>query len=334
MKRGWGRWVTVIKTVLAAAIVVGVARQFVRILGDAAWQQTAGLPRWELLPLVGLLYLAAHTCWGSFWVRLLREQGVKVSWYAGLRCYFVSQFGKYVPGKAWVILLRVGMLRQGGAPAVAVAMTATYETLASMGAGALVAVLCLPFVGVLPAEVAGRWGWFLLVAALPVGLALLHRTLHGWLRQRGNAVSAAAPSWFLLLQGTLHGVLGWLLLGLSLGLLLEAMEPGGAWTGSRALAILGVVALAYVAGFVVLVTPGGLGVREWVLLHTLPPVLAGSDASPAVLAALAALYLRLIWTVAEVLCAALLYLRPAAPPAMIPENLPRHAPQPYASNIR
>lgn len=324
----------VIKTVLAVAIVVGVSRQFIRILGNEAWQQSGGIQRWELLPLVGLLYLAGHTSWGSFWVRLLREQGVKLSWYAGLRCYFVSQFGKYVPGKAWVIVLRVGMLRPGGAPAVTVAMSATYETLASMGAGALVAVLCLPFIGVLPVEVSGRWGWFLLLAALPAGLALLHRILHGWLRQGRNAPSAAAPSWFLLSQGTIHGVMGWLLLGVSLGLLLEAMSPQGDWTAARGVAVLGTVALAYVAGFVVLVTPGGLGVREWVLLQTLPSALSGMETSPAVLAALAALYLRLIWTVAEVTCAALLYLlRPASPPAMISENLPPQAPQSYASNI-
>jgi uncharacterized membrane protein YbhN (UPF0104 family) len=322
---------TVIKTVLALAIVLGVGRQFVRILGDESWQWTGGIQRWELIPLVGLLYLAAHSSWGSFWVRLLREQGVKVSWYAGLRCYFVSQFGKYVPGKAWVIVLRVGMLSERWqAPAMTVAMTATYETLASMGAGALVAVLCLPFLGVLPPEVLERWGWFVLVAALPAGLALVHRMIYAGLRQRGKTNAAVAPSWFLLLQGTLHGVIGWLLLGVSLGLLLEAMQPGLEWTGSRAVALLGTVALAYVAGFVVLVTPGGLGVREWVLLHTLPPLLlAGGDTAPTIVAALAALWLRLVWTIAEVICAGLLYLRPALPPHMIPLNLPRQSSQPY-----
>jgi len=331
MKQGWTRWGVVIKSGLALAIVLGVGRQFARILGDDSWQGTGGIQRWEIIPLVGLLYLAAHGSWGSFWVRLLREQGVPVSWYAGLRCYFVSQFGKYVPGKAWVIVLRVGMLSQRWqAPALTVAMTATYETLASMGAGALVVVLCVPFMGVLPPNLFEHWGWFALVASLPVGLALVHRLICGWLRERGKG-AVAAPSWWLLFQGTVHGVIGWLLLGVSLGLLLEAMNPGWEWTGSRAAALVGTVALAYVAGFVVLVTPGGLGVREWVLLHTLPPLLlSGGDTVPMILAALAALWLRLIWTVAEVLCAGVLYLRPALPPPMIPLNLPRpSSSQPY-----
>ncbi len=84
-------------------------------------------------------------------------KGVQVSWYAGLRAYFVSQLGKYVPGKAWVILMRVGMLRHDAhAHPIPVAVTATYETLCSMAAGALLGVLLLPQLGVLPVEVSGK----------------------------------------------------------------------------------------------------------------------------------------------------------------------------------
>ena len=53
------------------------------------------------------------------------------------------------------------------------------------------------------------------------------------------------------------------------------------------------VALATVAGFVVAVLPGGLGVREGVLMSALAPAL-GSDR-----AVVAALVLRLVWVVAE-----------------------------------
>ncbi len=60
------------------------------------------------------------------------------------------------------------------------------------------------------------------------------------------------------------------------------------------------VALATVAGFVVAVLPGGLGVREGVLMYVLGPTL-GDD-----LAVVAALALRLVWVAAEVLAAAVL----------------------------
>ena len=68
------------------------------------------------------------------------------------------------------------------------------------------------------------------------------------------------------------------------------------------------VALATVAGFVVAVLPGGLGVREGVLMSALAPAL-GSDR-----AVVAALTLRLVWVAAELAAAVVLvplFRRPA-----------------------
>lgn len=331
----WRRWWAVLKVLLALAIVAGVGRQFARILGDGTWQEALEIRRWELVVAAGLLYLSAHASWGSFWVRLLREQGIAVGWYAGLRCYYVSQFGKYVPGKAWVIVLRVGMLRQQlRAPAAVVAVTATYETFASMSAGALTAVLCLPMLGVLPVELAERWGWFVAVAALPLGLGMAHRVMHRWLqrRVRSGATELKVPSWQLLAQGVVHGLVGWLLLGVSLGLMVQALLGKSAAADTRQFAaLLGALALAYVAGFVVLAAPGGLGVREWVLLQTLPPLLPEAQLPAETLAAAVALWLRLVWTAAEVLAAGLLYLRPPTTITISVKHPPDRTPGAYVS---
>src|SRR5690242_11443654 len=94
-----------VKSLLALAILVGVARYFSRVLSDDALARLPFTVRIELLVPAGLLYLLAHCCWGSFWVRLLWEQRIPVTLYTGLRSYFVSQMGKYVPGKAWVIAM-------------------------------------------------------------------------------------------------------------------------------------------------------------------------------------------------------------------------------------
>jgi hypothetical protein len=65
------------------------------------------------------------------------------------------------------------------------------------------------------------------------------------------------------------------------------------------------VALATVAGFAVAVFPGGLVVREGVLMAALAPAL-GAD-----MAVVAALALRLAWVAGEILAAA--SLAPARP---------------------
>ena len=74
-------------------------------------------------------------------------------------------------------------------------------------------------------------------------------------------------------------------------------------------AVIASVALATVAGFAVPVSPGGLGVREWVLWTSLGSLI---DQNLAVMAALA---LRLVWVVGELLAGALLFSWRMSPPA-------------------
>lgn len=305
-------WIA-IRSVLAVAILIGVARYFVRILTDPELERHPFSLRIELLIPAGFLYLIAHCFWGSFWVRLLHGQQIPVSWYAGLRCYFVSQFGKYMPGKAWVILMRVGMLRHHAhAHPIPVAVTATYETLSSMAAGAILAAVLLPYLGVLPVEISGQTAALIAVGALPIGLGVLNKLAARIARKRRgpDARPLPAPSIRLLAQGLLHGVSGWCLLGLSLAFVIRAIEPGVAPLAQTYAADLGAIATSYVAGFVVLVAPGGLGVREWVLQVTLAPQFAETLGAPAAarLAVVIALVLRLTWTAAEVALALTLYL--------------------------
>jgi uncharacterized membrane protein YbhN (UPF0104 family) len=312
-------WLAV-KSALAVAIVAGVCVQFGTILRNPELAHHPFAFRVEYLLPAALLYLAAHTCWAAFWVRLLRSQGVPVAALVGLRAYFVSQFGKYVPGKVWVIGIRVAML---GAPGtkLAVGVTATYETLASMAAGALLGVLLLPNLGVLPSVVSGNVVLLAGVAALPIVLGLLNRlAVRVAAKGRGpDAPPLPSPPIRLLGQGLLHGACGWCLLGLSLGLVVRAVAPHPPpWDVPTYLGDLAAVALSYVVGFVVLVAPGGIGAREFVLQHALTRRFSGPLDEPvaAGLAVVIALVLRLVWTVAEIIMALVLWwcVKPKSPP--------------------
>ena len=89
--------------------------------------------------------------------------------------------------------------------------------------------------------------------------------------------------------------------------MIRALSPAGlVWTTWPT--VVASVALATVAGFVVPVSPGGLGVREWVLWTSLGSVIDKD------LAVLASLGLRLTWVLGEVLAgAALIAFQPPAP---------------------
>jgi uncharacterized membrane protein YbhN (UPF0104 family) len=304
------RLLLAVETALAIAVVVFVARYFADILRKSEFERISFTLRFELLVPAGVLYLLAHCCWGSFWVRLLRGQGIHVSWYAGMRAYFVSQFGKYVPGKVWVILMRVGMIRHYGGHPLPVAVTATYETLSSMGAGAFLGFLMLPYLGVLPPEFSGTIIVFIAIAALPVGLGVLNKfAARVVAKKRGpDARPLPAPSIMLLAQGLLHGICGHCLLGVSLGLTVRAVLPDNVTLADSYRAYLGAVAISYVAGFVFLFAPGGIGIREIALQLLLTPQLVaglGDNAGP--LAVIVSLILRFVWTAAEVALALPLY---------------------------
>ena len=308
--------VLLIKTVIAAIVIVAVAWHFQRLLRHPdVWQSLQHANLLWLLP-AGLLYIVAHLIWGTFWVQLLWHEGARVTWLQGLRAYFVSQFGKYVPGKAWVLLLRVGLLRSAHLSPKTVAITATYETLTSMAAGALIGVGLLPWVG---QHIGVDWHSprglaFVGIGVSPFLLGLLTR----YFKQLPN------PPLRLLIRGLVQNSLGWLCLGLSLWLTLHGLladSPEFRWNAY--LEDLAAVALSYVAGFVVLVSPGGLGAREWVLQQILTPQLQEHLGSAgAGLAAIACLVLRLVWTIFEVIVALGWLTWAPRPETTIPPNVP------------
>src|SRR5882724_4326865 len=139
MRRAWW-W---LKLLVGAAIVAGVGWRFARLLRQPElWEQPWRLdPVWLAVSVVA--YLAGLGCWGAFWLRLLHRLDLYPPPGVVYRAYYISHLGKYVPGKAWAILLRATMV-PGVRPGIA-AISATYETLTTMAAGALLAVCLLPW---------------------------------------------------------------------------------------------------------------------------------------------------------------------------------------------
>ncbi len=329
------RWkrlaITATKTVVALVVLWAVGRHVIH-----TWNQLRDEKRslhfevgWLLAS--GVLYLAGLSAFGRFYERILRSSAAPVGLARALRAYLVSHLGKYVPGKAMVVVLRVGMTVSSGGRASTAAIATFYETLVMMAAGGLIAALGFAL------AVGSRAGRFTVriwdavelpvyqvaaAAGLVLGFAFLLLVVprvFSWLagfvsRPIPDVGTEALPriTGPLLGQGLLWSFGGWFLLGISQLAAVRAFDKAGA-ASLVALGLVPVViasvALATVAGFVVAVLPGGLGVREGVLMFALEPALGSENA------VVAALILRLVWVIAELAAAALLLPWFRRPPA-------------------
>jgi glycosyltransferase 2 family protein len=332
------RWkrttIAAVKAAVAVVVLWAVGRHFLRTWNDLAEHRLT--LQFEPIWLVasGLLYLAGLSAFGVFYELILRASATPVRLGPALRAYLVSHLGKYVPGKAMVVVMRSGMVVPFGARASTAAIATFYETLVMMAAGGLVAAA-----GFAMASGSGRvavtvprWGPIELplyrlsaISGLGLGLAFVVVVAPPVFRRLAGLISLPIPgvgtdalprlSGGLLERGLLWSALGWFLLGLSLLAVVRAMGPAG---GGEILALgkvpvmIGAVALATISGFVVAVVPGGLGVREGVLMSLLAPAL-GRDR-----AVVAAVLLRLVWVVAELAAAAVL-VPMFRPPRVAPE---------------
>src|SRR5215471_17031560 len=132
------------KYALPVLVAVFVGWYFYKKLDQPGLWNGPLVPEVRWLLAAGVLYLVAYTVWGLYYVILLNNQGAHAPTGTGLRAYFVSQMGKYVPGKILVIVIRVGMLRGIGITRTAIGIAAMYESLVWVGAGALVGIILLP----------------------------------------------------------------------------------------------------------------------------------------------------------------------------------------------
>lgn len=300
-----------VQVLLALAILAAVAWHFTRILKQPElWSKNLRL-HWGWLLLSALLYTIGLVFWGGFWWRLVRLYGDSLSGIGAARAYAASHLGKYVPGKAVAVIVRVALARSDGARAGISVLTAVYETLTTMAAGALIAAGLVPFLRTNDANLGWKALGLLAIAGVPILPGIFN-----WLAKRAAqpfmpADAAPLPPIRIrtLLTGIVQTGFGWLFLGASLFALMQALPATDFPLTARSLLVcIAYMAMSYVAGFLAIFTPGGLGVREAVLQQLLMAELAShAEDEAAALAVLAVLLLRLVWLVCEIVLVAITF---------------------------
>ncbi len=336
MRRRFRRWWPILKPFLGLAIILLIGRQFLKDLSRPGLQQQPLQLPW--LVVSGVLYLAGMGCSALYWRRLLAHLGSPAPLATSFQAYFLGQLGKYLPGKAWALALRAGLIHGAGVRLALAVLTTFYEVITTMAGGVILAGLLFAFLGTGASSPDAGFGrlwdvlWqqpqdatlgrgealllaaaLLAVTALPLQPVIFNRLARRLLLPFHQAAAPIPHVRFVyFLEGLAWTSVGWLLLGASLAAALVATTGRmDFWEPAPLGRLTAALGLSYVAGFVVVVTPGGLGVREFFLTLFLTPLLSGplsEDLGEArKTAVLVVLILRLTWTAAEALLAAPLY---------------------------
>lgn len=273
-----------------------------RLLRDSLEDFTAAdlRPDIALAGLAGVVYIAALLPMAWFWRRTLLALDQPSDWDPVLRAYYLGHLGKYVPGKALVVVLRTGALRSAGGQTASIAASVFAETLTMMAVGGVLASLLLALGA---SERQQPW-----LMPLALGLALLAAgptlpPVMRWVISRLQAKDQLAKpadnpagrlTWGLLAMGWLAALVTWVGLAGSLWLTIRGLDAGFPLTVEIAIHCLLAVSLPVVAGFLSLL-PGGLVVRDGLMLALLTQM-PGVDERTALATTI---LVRLIWLVAE-----------------------------------
>jgi glycosyltransferase 2 family protein len=285
-------WVRGAQAAVGLAIVGFAIRALAR-----SWDQLRSQPlEWQ--PRPGWLVLSLMLVWLMYvllifgWRSVLKGWGQRLDGWSAARIWILSGLGKYVPGKVWAIAGMALLSQRAGVAAWAATGAAVVMQVLAIGTGAAVAGLAGAHI-LESAQQGARTGLLLLVASAIISVALLlwPPFLRRMLRLAApQAVGAPQLAGKGLLVGIATNIVAWLGYGLALWLLARGLLPTSGLGLRLAIAVF---TASYLAGFLALFAPGGIGVREGLFILMLQGPLGVGAATSLAIAS------RLLLTIAE-----------------------------------
>jgi hypothetical protein len=288
MRKHWKSWAQAVVLLVAAGFLAALVASQWSALQAYDWQLAPG---WAILALVGLELTWLFEL--DTWRMILAGLGGPLRYRRAAPIWFLSNIVRYIPGNVWQFLGMAELAHEAGVPRL---MTLTSIVLHQIISTAVGVVLAACYFALFDA---GDWLRTLrpLLLIVPFGLLLLQpRILEGalnWLlRKVKRPPIRVLLTWrqIWLLIG--RYVIVWVMMGLSFAALVRALTPID-WAAVPYL--VATWAAAYVIGYLTLLTPAGLGVREGALALLLFAIM------PQGVAAVIAIVARLWMVAGEVL---------------------------------
>jgi uncharacterized membrane protein YbhN (UPF0104 family) len=279
----------VVAAILFFAVLIFFGIRVARDWGAISGSWSSLHPNWSYVLLSGAIVLTSYVVLIETWRRTVAAWGSSIAWPTAARIWFVSNLGKYLPGKVWQIGAMGVLAQQAGVSPVAAVGSSLVVNLVNLLAGALVVLVFgargLAGPGLVPLTVLALIGAIATPWLIPWMLEVAREVTGRDLPDAHVPPSAI----FLALVGCM---LSWALYGAAFQLL--AVGLFGASSGTTP-SYIAAFTLSYLIGYLALFAPGGLGVRETVLAGLL--VAAGLDVDPN--ATILVLFSRLWMTLLE-----------------------------------
>lgn len=243
--------------VFAAAIVWYAFRALSGQWDEAAARLASLDVGWALVAIATIIVLLTYVLLIDTWRRTLAAWSAALPFGAAARIWFVSNLGKYIPGKIWSIAAMGVMARENAVSPVAAAGSSILIQLVTIASGIGVVLVTgaraieQPVLAVVVASVV-----LASIAATPVILPAVVRWAAGMV---GREVVVPSLPARIVWEAFFRATLSWVAYGIAFQLFVRAVlgEAAGAVTSYIA-----VYAASYIIGFLALFAPGGAVVRE------------------------------------------------------------------------
>ena len=264
----------VLAIILAVYVLIGQ-------LGVVVWPERL---HWRYSLLILIAVMAFWTIFTQVWRQNLQlTVGQSISFSVAVRHTAMLLVGKYFPGKVWGVVARERDAANQGIATGAVYAASYLEQLLTAHSGLLLGIWVL-----LSSRASGFLEMSLMVLSVLSVFVLprLHDQFLEWLKaysgRKWQGLSNLLAHFNIATSTYLVLFLGCLLQWVALGAILVAVEVfiTGSWPAIPLLILLvGVNAIAMLAGFAALFAPGGIGVREGVMVALLTPTLGLAEAT-------------------------------------------------------
>lgn len=322
LRKLWTVWKPWLRRAVGAAITVAIFWW----IGRSIWENWHAVSsrvatiRWGTFVGTAAMFAAFLLAFrAAVWRQILAGFGHRVPLAPAVRIWSTSELARYLPGVIWQVVGRVYLVKPYGVRGSVCSASQALELAIFLLANVLVAVACLVWLGIKEMDGLARAWMFVAMALVPVLVLLLHprvlfRLINGLLRRLRKPPIEPRMGF-----ETLAGLLLWSVAGLlwqSLAIWVLVEEPLGGLQLAKWWVIAGAYCLAWVAGFLAVWAPGGLGVRELVFIaamqFALPQVVhVRFQANPAELIGIItflSVLLRLWATAGELMLAGVTYL--------------------------